>query len=449
MQWKPPNDLTDVVFDEASLAGANLQKVNLSWANLQKANLSWANLREAQLKKAKLQEADLQKAKLQKANLSWANLQGANLQKANLQGANLSWANLQGANLQGANLKRAYLKRAYLTEANLTEANLQGGWLKLVNLTGAFVSETRMQEADLTEANFTNAIGLVARNLAGANLTGAVLPESTNKFRIADSVALTARHARRLFAPLLLAALGVAYLAFSPPGDPAGYEVPLLRIKMPETRFAFFAPLMLLVWNFFFLLYLGRLWQGLAALPAIFPEGVPLTHHPDSWFPITIVRLRLKRLNNIEDWGRSQNNLRLISPHQRIMFFRKYDDLFMFLRKNGDLLGKLLGAGAALLVWGLLPFLMFLMACGFSHLGDFKVNLIAASTFLISLALSLHGFRKAMLELTAAYNDRIESQHRWSVRDLGVFLFFSMPVLFEGWPWWLKLLKLVRSWVAS
>jgi len=138
---------------------------------------------------------------------------------------------------------------------------------------------------------------------------------------------------------------------------------------------------------------------------------VPLTHHPDSWFPITIIRLRLKRLGG---WA-----------------------------------GKLLGAGAALLVWGLLPFLMFLMACGFSRLGDFKVNLIAASTFLISLALSLHGLRKAMLELTAAYNDQIESQRRWSAWALAGFLGLALLGLALGWGWWLELLAKVRGWLIS
>jgi hypothetical protein len=64
-------------------------------------------------------------ASLYGANLEGANLIGANLRRANLIGANLEGASLYGADLIGANLIRANLRRANLIGANLEGANLQ------------------------------------------------------------------------------------------------------------------------------------------------------------------------------------------------------------------------------------------------------------------------------------------------------------------------------------
>src|SRR5579863_479894 len=97
-----------------------------------------------------------------KADLAGANFEGADLMGAPLQGANLLRANLKGADLLLADLRGACLIEADLSEANLVSTNLRG--------------------ASLLGANLATATGLVARQLAGASLFGASVPESLYPF---------------------------------------------------------------------------------------------------------------------------------------------------------------------------------------------------------------------------------------------------------------------------
>src|ERR1700731_2521133 len=96
-----------------------------------------------------------------------ADFSGKNLAYADLVDARLPDAVFHKTNLKGADLTLADLRGAALVQANLVEANLLG---------------TQLQQANLQAANLRNATGLVNPQLAGANLFGAVLPESTSAF---------------------------------------------------------------------------------------------------------------------------------------------------------------------------------------------------------------------------------------------------------------------------
>src|SRR6185437_9105046 len=93
---------------------------------------------------------------------AWVESRGEAGRKADLIGANF-----EGVDLMGAELLLADLRGACLIEADLSGANLVG---------------TNLRGASLAGANFANATGLVARQLAGASLFGAELPESIYPF---------------------------------------------------------------------------------------------------------------------------------------------------------------------------------------------------------------------------------------------------------------------------
>jgi len=228
---------------------ANFRRADLTGANLQKANLQGADLQEAILGEANLQGANLQGAKIWGANFREANLQEANLWRADLQGANFGEANLQGANLQGANLE----------EANLGRSNLR---------------EAILQNADLTGAK-----GLQGGQLAGANVSGAKLPEDVAKFEEGLKVVEEAsRNARKQFFAML-SACAYALLTVATTTDvrlltnSASSPLPIIRTEIPIVWFYIAAPLVLLCVYFYFHLYMQRLWEGLTKLPAVFPDG--------------------------------------------------------------------------------------------------------------------------------------------------------------------------------
>jgi len=129
--------------------GADFHKAGLHGVSLPGVCLEGANLSEASLVNADLHGADLTGA-----NLSYARLHNTNLQGANLRGANLRWASLVGTDLRNADLTRADLTHATFWHANRC------------------VPSEMLPE--LTPEQRRKA-GYVPPNLAGADLTGAIL----------------------------------------------------------------------------------------------------------------------------------------------------------------------------------------------------------------------------------------------------------------------------------
>ena len=308
---------------QADLQGADLSTANLREADLQGANLSEADLQRANLFKANLQGADLAGANLRRASLIGANLQGAELGGANLQGANLSLANLQGAALFRATLQGADLYDAKLQGAGLSQANLQGADLNDAKLQGADLARTNfegreatkdgeaLEAADLTGANFRDAdlsdarlsgvTGLLADKLAGANLSNAKLPDDIARFDGLNHVTEISKHARAIF----LAVIGgcvFSWLTIATTTDvalltnSATTPLPIIQTKVPIAGFYWTAPVILLGLYIYLHLYLQRLWQGLAVLPAVFPEGNSLDQRAYPWLLTSLINAHVPRL---------------------------------------------------------------------------------------------------------------------------------------------------------
>jgi hypothetical protein len=108
--------LRNLVRNEQSLAGVNVDGAWLVGVDLRGADLEFASFKDA--------------------NLQGANLTGANLKGANFEGANLTAAQLDGTMLQGANLKGARLSAASLLGADLLDVV---GWRKIASVNYARV----------------------------------------------------------------------------------------------------------------------------------------------------------------------------------------------------------------------------------------------------------------------------------------------------------------------
>ena len=154
-------------------------------ANLVRTDLRGRNLAKANLQKAKLDGADLRSACFVKTQLSVATLLGADLRGADLSKARLHGATLEQAQFQGACLIRAELQG----KDGVLGANLLGATL---------------QEADLQDADLSDVKGLLASQLASANVSGAKLPPEIQKFEGLAHVEETSKNARKIFLAMLL-----------------------------------------------------------------------------------------------------------------------------------------------------------------------------------------------------------------------------------------------------
>ncbi|MFK7846434.1 MAG: pentapeptide repeat-containing protein [Rhodothermales bacterium] len=289
--------------ERVNLVGADLHGVNLTEANLCQANLSKANLQGAGLSKANLQGAMMGGVNLQKASLWDSDLQSARLSLANLQGANLSQANLYRANLRESNLQGTNMTRAYLHEARLSLSNMKGARLGRADLQDATLHHAVLYEANLQEANLHGVRGLQIRQLRGANMSSAQLPAGIEDTDWLKHVEETSRKGSRLFLIKLLCCL-YAWLVVSSTQDVhlitnmAVSPLPLIGTKIPIASFFWVVPLILSVLFIYFHLYMQRLWEDLAAFPAVFPDGKPLDKKVYPWLMTGIMRAHIPHLRD-------------------------------------------------------------------------------------------------------------------------------------------------------
>ncbi len=230
-----------------------------------------------------------------RANLAHANLQKAILNGADLQEATLLGANLQKADLAASDLQKAILRKADLQGATLGGANLQGADLELADLQEASLRNTTLREADLQDADLTNAKGLLAGQLAGANVSGAKLPQDIHKFEALTTIDEASKNTKRIFLAMLLGCAYSVLTIFSTTDarlltNSSSSPLPIIQTPIPIAGFFGVAPAILLAIFLYFHFYLQRLWEGLAQLPAIFPDGRPLDQRAYPWLLNALVR---------------------------------------------------------------------------------------------------------------------------------------------------------------
>ena len=195
-----------------------------------------------------------------------------------LSGTDFSSAKLVGANFRGAELKGSIFKEADLTDAILTDADLEN--------------------ADLTEAH-----GLISEQLGGTNLRRAKLPEAITAFDGLKNVEELAKNAGKLFLSMLLASAFMLLTIEKTQDvqlltDLGTAKLPLIDVDISVRAFFGLAPVVLFVLYVAFHLYLQRLWEALAALPAVFPDGASVDQKTYPWLLSDLVRDYFPRLRH-------------------------------------------------------------------------------------------------------------------------------------------------------
>src|SRR5487761_873244 len=211
-----------------------------------------------------------------KADLINANFEGVDLMGAELPGANLLRANLKGADLLLADLRGACLIEADLSDANLVSTNLRGACLAGANLAGA--------------------TGLVARQLAGASLFGAELPELIYPFEGIAKAARVSKILRVLLAAMTILCAFAWFVVARTKDAELLKNSPAVGTAVPMLAFYLIAPLLLAGAYIGFHFFLQRLWDALGELPAVFPDGRRLAE----CVPASIIALAPGRLDELD-----------------------------------------------------------------------------------------------------------------------------------------------------
>jgi len=216
--------------------------------------------------------------------------------------ADLSRENLEDADLIDARLQEALLNKTILKRADLMLADFRGASLLQANLKDANLLGTVFHQANLQAATLEGATGLLNRQLAGANLFSAVLPADTSPSEGLKYVRAVANKAGWFLVAMLLVN-ALAWLRIFTTRDPQllrnAPALPFfgLQADVPFVPFYLFGPVVILSLYVCFHLYLQRLWDGAAQLPAIFPDGRSLdTCLP--WFARWSARMHSKWLKN-------------------------------------------------------------------------------------------------------------------------------------------------------
>ena len=207
-----------------------------------------------------------------------ASLQTADMRDCELQGADLSYAFLQNARLDGADL----------TDARLVGAQLRGARLEGACLLRADLTDADLRETDARRADLTGATGLIPAALAGANLTRARLPENLKNFDGLRNVEAQSKRAGALFMALMLACAFTLLTMCSASdvgffNDTSTATLPLLGTTVSTLIFFWVAPWTLLLGYIALHVELQRLWERLAGLPALFPDGATLQQKAHPW----------------------------------------------------------------------------------------------------------------------------------------------------------------------
>jgi hypothetical protein len=142
--------------------------------------------------------------------------------------------------LKGADLAEAILNGVnFSTQISLTGATFCRAELRRANLGNATLRRTNLREADLQNANLENANFLLTRQLAGADVTGAKLPNAIAEFKGLETIAEPTSHAKKLF-------VAIWAVAFTP-GSPSARRKMWRSLPIPlPHRYQSLAPRCLL-----------------------------------------------------------------------------------------------------------------------------------------------------------------------------------------------------------
>ena len=177
-------DLTDAIFTDAYLKGANFKNsiiLRTRWHNAK--YLQHASVGNSYLKHPKVRQLVVRQ-KLENQNFNSLNREAINFDDLNLEGINLEGAILSFASFKRTNLNNANLQRADLKDTNLKQAELDGANLTETELTRACVENWIIGDKTILENVICDFVYL--KEFSSDDGYRKRLPQSPKKFKPGD-----------------------------------------------------------------------------------------------------------------------------------------------------------------------------------------------------------------------------------------------------------------------
>jgi len=266
-----------------------------------RAEVVGADLRNAPFWMINLEGANLMDCDLRGTGCTETNFSRANLSRTDFQGAALSYAIISDALLPETDFKGAKLASANLSRSNLSSANFESAILSEAQFEGAWLYGASFRNAILEHAKLKFAKGLSAKQFAGAYLVGAELSDELGGFKGLEHVARITDIAMHLFNAMLLGCI-YCWLTIANTTDvklltdSITSPLPIIQTEIPIAGFYLVAPLILFGIYIWLHLYLQRLWENVAELPAVFPDGRSLDQRIHPWLVNGIIRAHVPLL---------------------------------------------------------------------------------------------------------------------------------------------------------
>lgn len=190
--------------------------------------------------------------------------------------------------------------RAFAGPLDLCGMDLRGA-----NLERADFTDVDLRCANLAGARITSARGLAAERLGGANLADAELPEAVSGFEALRIVEELSKSSRALLVTILVAC-AYCWLTVGTTMDgrllanTGTSPLPMIQTNVSIASFYWIVPVALLAASIYLHLHLQKFWQGLASLPAVFPNAMRLDESVYPWLLSSIASRRIGQLRKIE-----------------------------------------------------------------------------------------------------------------------------------------------------
>jgi uncharacterized protein YjbI with pentapeptide repeats len=197
---------------------------------------------------------------------------------------------------RGLNLSASNWDEEDFTDCDLSEANLSA-----CTFGGADFRDADLWGADLRGSDLSSAQNLLPHQLAAADLSQAKLPKEIESFDVLEAAKGLAENSSRVFL-VMLGAIAYTFLTIANTKDvqlltdSGSSQLPVINVQIPIVSFYIVTPILLLGVYIYFHIYLQRLWEAIAKLPAIFPDGMTVDEKTPAWLLTDLPRKYFSRL---------------------------------------------------------------------------------------------------------------------------------------------------------
>jgi len=158
------------------------------------------------------------------------------------------------------------------------------------------LADADFRDADLTDADLSQVTGLLPEQLSGADLTRCKLPADIATFDALENIGTLSENAGKIFVTAILSCIFGLLTTFTTKDvqlltNSGTAELPVLSVAVSTRLFFGIAPLVLLLLSVGVHLYLQRLWETMAMLPAVFPDGQTADNKTYPWLVNDLIRI--------------------------------------------------------------------------------------------------------------------------------------------------------------